>query len=58
MAFVKDLITPIMAIPGKSDFSKLDFAIRKSTFLYGDFLNVLISFLSIAGAIFFFVVRP
>src|SRR5207253_7238221 len=57
-AFVKDLITPILAIPGKTDFSNLKFTIRESHFLYGDFLNVVISFLSIAAAVFFFVVRP
>ena len=57
-AFVKDLITPIIAIPGKTDFSDLKFTIRESDFLYGDFLNAVISFLSIAAAVFFFVVRP
>jgi large conductance mechanosensitive channel len=57
-ALVKDLLTPILAIPGKTDFSALKFSIRKSEFLYGDFLNTVISFLSIAGAVFFFVVRP
>ena len=57
-ALVKDLITPLLAIPGKTDFSSLDFSIRRSTFAYGDFLNALISFLSIAAAVFFFVVRP
>ena len=57
-AFVKDLITPILAIPGKTDFSSLKFTIRESDFLYGDFLNAVISFVSIAAAVFFFVVRP
>jgi large conductance mechanosensitive channel len=57
-ALVKDLITPIIAIPGKTDFSALKFTIRKSNFLYGDFLNAVISFVSIAAAVFFFVVRP
>lgn len=57
-AFVEDLITPLLAIPGKTDFSSLSFTINNSTFLYGDFLNALISFLSIAAAVFFFVVRP
>jgi large conductance mechanosensitive channel len=57
-ALVRDLITPILAIPGKTDFSALSFTIRKSQFLYGDFLNAVISFLSIAAAVFFFVVRP
>jgi large conductance mechanosensitive channel len=58
-AFVKDMITPIVAaIIGKPDFSALSFTINGSTFNYGDFLNVLIAFVSIAAAVFFFVVRP
>ena len=57
-ALVKDLITPILAIPGKTDFSALKFTIRHSDFLYGDFLNAVITFVSIAAAVFFFVVRP
>ncbi|HKN92446.1 MAG TPA: large conductance mechanosensitive channel protein MscL [Acidimicrobiia bacterium] len=57
-ALVKDLITPILAIPGKTDFSALKFTIRRSNFLYGDFLNTVISFVSIAAAVFFFVIRP
>jgi large conductance mechanosensitive channel len=58
-ALVKDLITPIIAaIIGKPDFSTLHFTINSSTFLYGDFLNALLAFVSIAAAVFFFVVRP
>jgi large conductance mechanosensitive channel len=58
-ALVRDLITPIVAaIIGKPDFSALKFTINNSTFLYGDFINVLIAFVSIAAAVFFFVVRP
>jgi large conductance mechanosensitive channel len=57
-ALVADLITPIIAIPGKSNFGDLDFTIRHSTFAYGHFINAVISFVSIAGAIFFFVVKP
>lgn len=57
-ALVKDLLTPIIAIPGQADFSTLTFTIRDSTFRYGHFLNVLISFLTVAAAVFFFVVRP
>ena len=56
---VKDLITPIVAaIIGKPNFADLTFTINHSKFLYGDFINVLITFLSIAAAVFFFVVRP
>jgi large conductance mechanosensitive channel len=58
-ALVKDLITPIIAaIAGKQDFSALSFAINGSRFLYGDFVNAVIAFVSIAAAVFFFVVKP
>src|SRR2546422_1193758 len=58
-AFVKDLITPLIAaIFGKPDFSALTFTINDSKFFYGDLINALISFLSIAAAVFFFVVKP
>src|ERR671935_1405620 len=58
-ALVTDLITPIIAaIVGKHDFSALSFTIHKSRFLYGDFINAVITFVSIAAAVFFFVVKP
>ena len=58
-AFVADLITPIIAaIFGSHDFSQLSFTINGSTFKYGDFINAVIVFISIAAAIFFFVVKP
>jgi large conductance mechanosensitive channel len=58
-ALVADLITPIIAaIIGKPDFSALTFSINGSVFKYGSFINVLIAFVSIAAAVFFFVVRP
>jgi len=58
-AFVKDLLTPLIAaIAGKPDFSAYLFEVHGSKFLYGDFLNALISFLLIAGAVYYFVVLP
>jgi len=57
-AFVKDIITPIIGIPGKADFANLTFTINESVFRYGDFINVVIAFVSIAAAVFFFVVKP
>ena len=58
-ALVKDLLTPIVAaIVGKPDFGALTFTIHKSKFLYGDFINAVIAFLSIASAVFFLVVKP
>ena len=58
-AFVGDLITPLIAaIGGNQDFSALKFEINNSQFLYGAFINALISFVLIAAAVFFFVVKP
>jgi large conductance mechanosensitive channel len=58
-ALVADLITPIVAaIFGKPDFSDLTFTINGSQFKYGHFLNAVISFLTIAAAVFFLVVQP
>lgn len=56
--FVRDLLTPLITIPGKIDFSRLSVKLGGGTFLYGDFINAVISFLVIAAAVFFFVVRP
>src|SRR5215218_9423196 len=57
-AFVENLLTPLIAIPGTADFSELKFTIGGSDFLYGNFLNALISFVLIAAAVFFIVVKP
>ena len=58
-ALVKDIITPLIAaIFGKPDFSQLTFRIHRSRFLYGDFINAIITFISVAAAIFFLVVKP
>jgi len=58
-AFVADLITPLIAaIGGQPNFDSLSFTINGSHFLYGSFINALISFLIIAAVIFFFVVKP
>jgi large conductance mechanosensitive channel len=56
---VADLLTPIIAlIFGQPSFSALSFTINGSHFLYGDFINDLITFISVAAATFFFVVKP
>ena len=58
-ALVKDIVTPfIAAIGGKPDFSNLYFSINSSRFMYGDFLNAVISFLINASIIYFFIVLP
>ncbi len=58
-SFVNDILMQIIAmIGGQPDFSGLTFTINDAKFGYGSFLNAVISFLIIAAAIFFFVVRP
>ena len=58
-ALTKDLLTPLIAALVKApDFSALKWTLNGSTFLYGDFLNTLISFVLVAGAVYFFVVTP
>jgi len=58
-SFVADLIMPIIgALFGKTDFSSLTFTIHNSLFRYGSFLTALITFVAIAAAVFFFVVKP
>src|SRR5689334_7444987 len=58
-ALVKDIITPfIAALGGKPDFSKLYFSVNNAKFMFGDFLNSLISFLITAAVIYFFIVLP
>lgn len=56
---VADLITPLItAIFGKPNFAGLTFTIHHSTFPYGDFINVVVSFVLMATVIFFLVVQP
>ena len=58
-ALVEDLVTPLVAaIFGEPSFGNLSFEVNGSMFFYGDFLNALITFLSVAAAIYFFVVVP
>ena len=58
-ALVADLITPLLAaIGGKADFSSLFFTANGSKFLYGAFINAVISFVIIAAVIYFLVVVP
>lgn len=58
-AMVKDLITPLIgAFGGTPDFSGISFTVNNSKFMFGDFLNALISFLTISAVIYFAVVLP
>jgi large conductance mechanosensitive channel len=57
-SLVADLLTPLIGILFSADFSTLTWTIRGSIITYGNFLNALISFLLVAAALFFFVVKP
>lgn len=58
-SLVKDLITPLIsAIFEQPNFSGFFFTIHGSQFLYGDFLNNLISFLITAATVYFVIVIP
>lgn len=58
-SLVTNLVTPVVAaIFGKADFSDLTFTINGSVFGYGAFLTAVISFLTIATAVFWLVVLP
>jgi large conductance mechanosensitive channel len=58
-ALVKDIINPLIAATvHKPDFSAFVVTVHGGKFLYGDFLNQLISFLLIAATVYFFFVLP
>ena len=58
-AMVKDLITPLIGIfGGTPDFSAIYFTVNGSKFMIGEFINSLLSFLTIAAVIYFAVVIP
>ena len=58
-ALIADLITPLIAaIFGEPNFGDLSFTINGSEFRYGDFINALITFVSVTAAVYFFIVVP
>jgi large conductance mechanosensitive channel len=58
-SLVDNLVMPVVAmIIGKPDFSALTFTINDAVFRYGAFLTDVISFVAIAAAVFFLVVKP
>jgi large conductance mechanosensitive channel len=58
-SLVDNLVMPIIAmIIGKPNFDDLSFTINDAVFRYGAFITDVISFVAIAAAVFFFVVKP
>jgi large conductance mechanosensitive channel len=59
-SLVKDFITPLVGIPlGKaSNFAARYWTLGGSQFLYGDFLNSVLSLVLVGLVVYYFVVRP
>jgi len=57
-SIVKGVLTPLIAIPGKTDFGRLTFKIGGGVFKYGNVINAIVSLVLIGAAVFFLVVRP
>jgi large conductance mechanosensitive channel len=57
-AVVENLLTPLIGVLGDFDFKAWHWAIHGADFKFGLVANALVSFLLVALAIFFFVVKP
>ncbi|MFI7230636.1 large conductance mechanosensitive channel protein MscL [Nonomuraea angiospora] len=58
-SFVADLLTPLIsAFGGLPDFSSLKVTVGRSNFMYGNFINAIISFLIVATVVYFLLVKP
>lgn len=57
-AFVDDIISPLIGIPGKMSLGDFAFTVHGSVFKLGEFINCIISFVILAFVIFFLVVKP
>jgi len=57
-ALIADLITPLLGAVGKVNFAGLSVSLHGSKFLYGAFINSLLSFVVIAAVVYFLIVAP
>jgi large conductance mechanosensitive channel len=57
-SFTGDVLTPLLGLVGVPDFSRLAIQAGSATIKYGLFLNALVSFVLVAAAIFFAVIKP
>lgn len=58
-SFVDNLLMPVVAMLfGEPNFDALDFTINDAIFRYGAFITSAVSFVLVAAAVFFFVVKP
>ena len=58
-SFVSSFVIPIVdMISGEQDLGGLTFTINDAVFGYGSFIVAVITFVAIAAAVFFFIVKP
>jgi large conductance mechanosensitive channel len=58
-ALIADIITPLIAaVGGKPNFGALSFTVHHSHFLYGSFINAVLSFAIIAAVVYYIIVSP
>ena len=57
-ALVADIITPLIGVAGKFNFSAWVYHLNGSEFQQGAFLNTLVSFVTIAVVVFFLIALP
>lgn len=57
-SLVEDVLTPLLGLIGIPDFSTWVIVVGDAELRIGSFLNALISFVLIAAAIFFVVIKP
>jgi large conductance mechanosensitive channel len=58
-SFVTNIVTPLIAaIVGKPDFSALILHVNGGEIKYGTFLNSVITFVLVAGVVYFMIIAP
>lgn len=57
-ALVTGVITPLVGMIVATDVSDMHFTLRDSIFKYGLVLDAIIRFMSVAGVVFFIIVKP
>lgn len=57
-AFVDNILSPLIGSIGGENLGKLTLTVNGVSLVYGEVLNAILSFLLVAAAIFFLVVKP
>lgn len=57
-SLVKDVLTPLLGLLNVPDFAGRSIGVGDDKILYGNFVNAILSFVIVAAAIFFLVVKP